>query len=344
MNAPNPRRKVLISAFSFAPGLGSEPGAGWVFARAAASHSDVWVVTTRPREKLVAEALAADPELASSMRVLYLDLPARWNRLFTNKRGVFVVYPIWQRSLRRFARDLHAEIGFDVAHHVTLASDWQPCGLRFVRDIPLVWGPVGGATYQPLGLLRWLGARGILTHVARSIFTRVARRVSGDPTARRAAVVVAMNSDVARRYAYARHVVVEPNFALGADELVSRSVPSWGPKVAIFVGRLLSWKGTRLAVSAMGRPEVADWELHFYGNGPDRPHLEKLAAKLGVSHRVRFFGRVPRAEVISAMAGAHAMLFPSMHDSAGWVVGEASSVGLPGCVSQHRRPAADGRH
>jgi glycosyltransferase involved in cell wall biosynthesis len=138
-----------------------------------------------------------------------------------------------------------------------------------------------------------------------------------------------MNSDVARRFRYAKRVVVEPNFALGSDELVPRDVPHSGPKVAVFVGRLLSWKGTRLAVSALGRPEAADWELHFYGNGPDRPHLERLAARLGVTDRVKFVGRQPRADVIAAMARAHAMLFPSMHDSAGWVVGEATSVGCP---------------
>ena len=319
----------MISAFSFAPGLGSEPGAGWVFAGGAASHSDVWVVTTRPRQKLVEQALADDPELAKSLHVRYLDLPGSANRLFTNKKGVFLAYVLWQRRLRKFAVQLHEEVGFDVAHHVTLASDWQPCGLRHLPDVPLVWGPVGGATYQPLRLLRWLGLRGLWTHAARSLLTRVGRRLSGDPTARRAAVVVGMNSDVAKRFAYARRVVVEPNFALTDSELVSRHVPENGPKVAIFVGRLLSWKGTRLAVSALARPEAADWELHFYGNGPDRPHLERLAAQLGVSDRVKYLGRVPRTQVIDAMAGAHAMLFPSMHDSAGWVVGEASSVGCP---------------
>lgn len=329
MNAPDYRRKVLISAFSFAPGLGSEPGAGWVFACGAASHSDVWVVTTRPRQHLVDRALADDPALAGSMHVLYLDLPGSANRLFTNKKGVFLAYVLWQRRLRRFTAQLHADVGFDVAHHVTLASDWQPCGLRHLRDVPLVWGPVGGATYQPLKLLRWLGPRGMWTNAARSLLTRAGRRLSGDPTARRAAVVVVMNTDVAKRFAYARHVVVEPNFALADADVGARHVPKDGPKVAIFVGRLLTWKGTRLAVSALARPEAADWHLHFYGNGPDRPHMEQLAAKLGVADRVRFLGRKPRSEVIDAMARAHAMLFPSMHDSAGWVVGEASSVGCP---------------
>jgi glycosyltransferase involved in cell wall biosynthesis len=179
-------------------------------------------------------------------------------------------------------------------------------------------------------MMRWLGWRGVLVDVARSTLTRVARRFSGDPTARRAAVVVAMNADVARRFQHARNVVVEPNFALTDDELVERPPAAGGTgRTAIFVGRLIPWKGTRIAIAALARPEAQRWRIEFYGNGPDRPYLEQLAGQLGVADRVQFRGRVTRLEVLDAMARADAFVFPSLHDSAGWAVGEASSMGCP---------------
>src|SRR5439155_9835094 len=116
-------------------------------------------------------------------------------------RDVYWYYALWQRALARRARRLHAELGFDVAHHVTFAADWLPCGLARLRGVPLVWGPVGGASYLSWPLARWLGARGIASELARSVGTRAARSLWGERTARRAALVVAQNDDVAARFA-----------------------------------------------------------------------------------------------------------------------------------------------
>jgi glycosyltransferase involved in cell wall biosynthesis len=48
-----------------------------------------------------------------------------------------------------------------------------------------------------------------------------------------------------------------------------------------------------------------------------------------VTRRVVFHGHRPRAEVLHAVAGCDAMLFPSMHDQAGWAAAEASALGRP---------------
>ena len=75
--------------------------------------------------------------------------------------------------------------------------------------------------------------------------------------------------------------------------------------------------------------EVAQGLLDLYGEGYERASLEALASRLGVSTRVRFHGRVPREEVLRAFGTADALLFPSLHDQAGWVAAEASAMGCP---------------
>jgi hypothetical protein len=37
--------KILISAYSCEPGMGSEPGVGWNIAREVAKYHEVWVLT-----------------------------------------------------------------------------------------------------------------------------------------------------------------------------------------------------------------------------------------------------------------------------------------------------------
>ena len=326
------RRRVLISAAACGPCEEPEASAGWAFAKAAAENHDVWVIT-RPRFRAEMDAdLAAHPELQGHLEVVHLDLPPWVQRLRRRSWDLYWYYALWQWALARVARRLHRRVGFDVAHHITFANDWLPCGLNRLRDVPIVWGPVGGAsTFSFWRMRRWLGRRGLVGEVLRTMLTGAPRRLWGDPVARRAAVVVAQNPDVATRFDFARRVVVEPNAVMDspAEVAVPHEVGEGEPRTAVFVGRLIGWKGARLAVATMAHPGAAGWRLRVYGEGYDREGLEQWVAQHGLSDRVEFMGHRPRAEVLAAYRSADAMLFPSMHDQAGWVVAEASSVGCP---------------
>ncbi|GAA1732184.1 hypothetical protein GCM10009809_29590 [Isoptericola hypogeus] len=331
-----PRRRVLISAYACGPGDGPEAAAGWAFATAAATQADVVVITRRRFADSIAAALDADPELAQRITVLHME---RHPALVAAKRGqagIYWYYVLWQRKVRRLAAQLHRERRFDLVHHVTFANDWLPCGLVGATDAPLVWGPVGGASASPLRLARWLGVRGTLTEVVRECATRPLRRLWGDAAARTASVVIAQNQDVAHRFRSSRHVVVEANASISLDDVAlppdgATSVPLGAVtgRRAVYVGRLIPLKGVRIAVAALADPALADWTLDIYGDGRERASLERQAHRLGLTDRVRFLGHRPRAEALAALARADALVFPSMHDQAGWVAAEASAFGCP---------------
>ncbi|NYD68409.1 glycosyltransferase family 4 protein [Agromyces atrinae] len=331
--APNRRRRVFLSAYACGPVEEPEASAGWAFATAAAEHDDVWVVTRRRFEPAVTAALAADPELASHLTVIHIDLSDRVRAWWKHSWDLYWYYALWQRKLLRTVTRLHAELHFDLVHHVTFANDWMPCGLSRLPDVPFVWGPIGGATKMPYWKLRrWLGTRGLVYELIRDLVTRVPRRIFGDPAARRASLVIAQNQDVADRFRRAERVIVEPNAALDLAAMPEPEPRSTGPtptKRAVYVGRLIPLKGVPLAISAIARETSTEWTLDIYGSGPQRELLESLAAELGVTARIRFLGHRPRAEVLRALAEADAMLFPSMHDQAGWAAAEASTLGCP---------------
>ncbi len=325
--------KVVLSASACAPHRGSEPGTGWQWAEAAARRHDVWLLTpTRNREAIDAEIAARDD--LGRLHPVYVDEP-RWIPTDeTALRFRRLRYLAWQRRAGAAARRLHAEHGIDVAHHVTFAADWQPCGLTALDEVPLVWGPVGGATRPVWSLWRHLGARGLLEEVARSVLTGTGRLLVGRRVARRAAVTVAMNPDVVEALGDApRRVVVESHVAIDPNVL-SHAAPRpdgspQGPRTAVFVGRLIGWKGIHLAVEAIARPELADWRLVIFGRGPLEEQLRRRATELGVGDRVDLPGYLPRDGVLDAVARADALVFPSLHDSGGWAVGEAITLGCP---------------
>ena len=255
-------------------------------------------------------------------------------------------YSLWQWALARRAKQLHHEVGFDVAHHVTFANDWLPCGLA-VLTVPLIWGPVGGASrYRCVAVPALVGLSRRHHRTSRGVVTGLSRRLFTDAVARRAALVVAQNEAVAHRFADSRRVVVEPNACLAPSSSGS-AVPTADAAppsavhrrhTALFVARLNAWKGGRLAVAVMAHPRIASWDLRVYGDGYERRALERLSQDFGVADRVCFMGHRPRAEVLAAYAEADALFFPSLHDQAGWVVAEASSVGCPVGLPATGRP------
>ena len=319
-----------MSAYGCDPAGGSEPGAGWGFAVAAARHFDVWVFAHPRWEPAISAVLTGDPELAAHLHVRYVSLGRTLTRLRRRPADLYWYYFLWQRKVGRIASELHKEIGFDVAHHVTFANDWLPAGLARLSDVPLVWGPVGAAARPPIWRLRrWLGARGFAVELVRLVATESVRRLCADPVARQAALVVAQNEAVARRFAYARRVVLEPNSALGPVPAAPAGRHDSGQRTALFVGRLIPLKGVRLAIEVMAHPLVRDWQLTLLGEGGEYDVLRRRARQLGVADRVHFAGHLPRAEVLAAYASAHALLFPSFRDQASWAVAEASSAGCP---------------
>jgi glycosyltransferase involved in cell wall biosynthesis len=318
--------RVLISAYACAPDRGSEPGAGWRWAAAAADNHEVWLLTNEFNRAAIESELERRPEVA--IKPIYVA-QANWIPIEPASLRFFRSrYLIWQRKAGRVARALHDEHRFDVAHHITIAADWLPTGIAELPDVPLVWGPVGGTIKSALPLWRWLGARGVVDELLRIAVTSPGRKLIGERLASRAALTVAMNRDVERRFRRYGPVAVEPNVAI--DPAVhAEGPPSTGGRRAVFVGRLIAWKGPRIAVAALARPELAGWQLDLFGQGPEEEAIRQLVDELGLDGRVHLHGYQPRAEVMAAIQQADVLVAPSLRDSAGWAVAEAMTLGCP---------------
>ena len=100
------RPKVLLSAYACRPQGGSEPGAGWAWAKAAARDHDVWLLTRGKFAHEIAEELAIRP--VPGLTVVPLELPKWILRLRRRPADVYWYYPLWQGLARRTARELHA--------------------------------------------------------------------------------------------------------------------------------------------------------------------------------------------------------------------------------------------
>jgi glycosyltransferase involved in cell wall biosynthesis len=320
-----PRRKVLVSAYACEPGKGSEPGAGWLWALAAARTSDVWVLTrANNRPPIEAHPASASPTL----RFVYVDLPHRLRRWKRPGRGIRLYYVLWQLSALRAARPLHARERFDVVHHVTFANLWLPA-LACALDAPFVIGPAGGGQEVAPEHYRALGTRG----VAKETALRAARRLAGlNPLVRlawrRASIILLNNRETGLRLPPRARSKAMLRPGQCVDGLApAPPTPPAAPPTAVYAGRLHRFKGVHLALRALAL--VPDWRLLLVGGGPELGRLRRLARQLGVEGRVQFHPPVDQQRLWRLIAGADAFVLPSLKEGGGFAALEAAALGLP---------------
>lgn len=326
--------KVLMSAYSCEPGRGSEPGVGWNTAREVANHHEVWVLTRPDESRDAIEAeLSSNP--VPNLHFVYFNMPLiGWLWQLNQSGAMQIHYYLWQIQAYFVARSLHRQIGFDVAHHVTFVKYSSPCFLAFL-PIPLVWGPVGGGESAPKPFWRDFNPQNWIYEALRSLWRSVGEL---DPftrlTAKRCAIAFATTEDTAKRVrklgALSVQCLSESSLSqTDVQQLGQLSLPNAEPVRFISIARLLHWKGFHLGLRAFAQANLADAEYWILGDGPELKRLKTLAIDLGIAHQVKFWGFLPREQVLEKLSACSALIHPSLHDSGGWVCLEAMAAGRP---------------
>jgi glycosyltransferase involved in cell wall biosynthesis len=335
------RARILATAYACRPGSGSEDGNGWWLADQLRRFGDVWVLTPSNNraaiESAAIESAANEAPQRGFVKFVYVDVP-RWPADSTAaNRWRRTHYNLWQLRILRTARRLHAEIGFDVVHHLTYGQYWSGTWIGRLGP-PFVWGPVGGGESAPADLVAALPEAGQRYERHRDMARTVGRRTLPVARAARAATLVLAATDETKRAVEALRVArveVMPTAALpDADyealAAIRASAPQSGLRI-MCVGRLEYWKGFHLAVEAFASfvAKAPDSELWIVGAGPAEGHLRELVRAHGLEDKVSLLGRLPRSEVLERLARSHVLAHPSLHDSAGWATLEAAAAGLP---------------
>jgi rhamnosyl/mannosyltransferase len=149
---------------------------------------------------------------------------------------------------------------------------------------------------------------------------------------RAAAVVVPSRAHLAlsdELVGYESKVEVIP---FGIDESRWETVPPTPPGApprAIFIGRLVAYKGLDILLRALER--VPELRLDIVGSGPEGPRLRTLAQALAITDRVRWYGEYPDEDLPRRMADADFLVLPSVtvQEMFGLVVLEAMAAGRP---------------
>lgn len=342
--------RILASAYACEPGLGSEPGIGWNWARQIALHHELTLITRKNNVAAIRKAAAAED---LRIEVIGHDLSEAVLRWKKGGRGAMAYYYLWQKSLRAVAESLGAKERFDVAHHLTFASGWIPSGLSAV-GLPFVFGPVGQHPSIPAEFQSTFDLVGRAGEAFRSSARRMVPAVdsSVQATWEQSDVILSLGQAFGDRLPQHLAARTRPMLACGIEgNQVTEPTPRVKdePLRVLFCGRLVDLKGIHLALNAFAlASKEANMTLEIIGTGPERSRLEATIRKRGLEDRVQLRGQLPHAQSIAAMRAAHVLLFPSF-EGAGMVVPEAMAAGTavlcldfggPGEMCSHGRGVA----
>jgi len=124
-------------------------------------------------------------------------------------------------------------------------------------------------------------------------------------------------------------IVVIPN-GVNLNEFNDLKKTREDHRTILCVSRLEKYKGIQYLIKVLPLLEN-DVILEVVGNGPYRDHLVKLARKLNVFERVRFFQDLPRGDLLQKYVNADVFALLSKHEAYGLSVAEALFAGTP-CI------------
>ena len=345
---PATRPKVLVIAEAANPQWTSVPLVGWSLASALRNVADVHLVTqVRNRDAILAEGwvegtdfTAVDSE--ALMRPLWKL--AEWLRMGQGKGWTMLQaissasYPYFEHLVwRQFGADIRAG-KYDLVHRVTPLSPTATSSLARkckAEGVPFILGPLNGGVPWPKGFdadrrreREWLSyIRGLYRLMPGR------RRMLRDASALIVASAHTMTEIPAQHRAKTLYVpenAVDPaRFNLTAAQDLTP------PLRAVFVGRLVPYKGPEILLEAM-EPLLTEGRmvLDIIGSGPLDAALRARNLP-GVTHH----GWLDHRAVQAVMARANVLAFPSIREFGGGVVLEAMALGVVPVVCAYAGPA-----
>ena len=116
------------------------------------------------------------------------------------------------------------------------------------------------------------------------------------------------------------------NFIDEIKEKVKKIREKYGPKIILFVGRLIYYKGLEYLIQAM---KSVDAKLLIIGEGHLKENLQKLVDKLKIENKVFFLGKVSNSGIVGYFYACDIFVLPSVEktEAFGLVQLEAMACG-----------------
>lgn len=227
----------------------------------------------------------------------------------------------WLSAGRSLLRDYLSEVGFpDLIHaHSLLYAGALAAEMKKIHGIPFV--VTEHSTHYARGMIRGWQLPFIRAGVDHASVRIAVSEALAD-------LLQKFHSDYQDKWVYVPNMV-DVNVFCGTAPIASVGGPN--KKFVFFSAALLTKKkGLNFLIDAFANNFASDhFELWIGGDGEERSALEAQAGSTSASARIRFLGKLDRAQMASYMAGCDIFVLPSLYETFGVVLIEALASGKP---------------
>ncbi|HWZ22314.1 MAG TPA: glycosyltransferase [Cytophagaceae bacterium] len=317
--------KILLSAYACRPNHGSEPAVGWNWAIEIAKLGHEVQVLTRNDNRPFIEAEST--LITDKVHFTYYDLPNHF--LWMKKLSIYFYYTLWQ--LGAYLMIKKNKENYDIIHHITYVSFRFPIFLHLLKG-KFILGPIAGGEESSPNLTSTLPVFYKIIERVRTCFNYLNRfNLFINHAYARANKIYVTTDETFSKIPSKYHYKTKISPAIGVNSITNSIVEKHEKFTILYAGQLLHWKGVHIAIESYAKALKINPYLHFkiIGSGKFKKYLHRLVTDLKIEDKIEFIEKLPQKELFDEYKRAHLFLFPSLHDSGGFVVIEAMSFSLP---------------
>ena len=322
---------IIITAYACEPYRGSEPEVGLKYIENTMRRNyKLTVITRENNRKNLVDYFKKD---YNKIKFIYFDLTL-YLKWFT-KKSIFIhlYYNLWQLKVAKIINKSINLNNISIIHHLTFIN------LRSLFSIQkfnkkIIIGPISGGELIDIKFYKYLSIRNIIWEQIRVLFYLLIKyRFLNYKLLKKSSKILISNKDCIKLIPKEFHNKIQIfNQARIDNHLINT------PKISnnklfklIFVGRLESFKGIKILLKIFFELLKKDnnFNLTIIGDGNMKNYIKNFINKNSLINKIDIIGFMKRNELISFYKKMDLMLFPSFRESAGLVVVEAMSQGMP---------------
>ena len=327
---------ILVNAYACSPNWGSEQGMAWNWIKNLSQYCNLYIITEGEYKELIEKAVKDLPQ-KENLHFYYNPLPDRVRKMCWNQGDwrFYYYYNKWQWKTYQIALNIIREHSIDVLHQLNMIGFREPGYLWKIKDIPLVWGPIGGMELMPVAYLEGASLKHklniYLKNIVNTYQTKYSKRVQ-KAIFRADALVAAVKGVKDKVELYYDREIILINETGCYPNAVARNNITKDTFDVLWVGKMDFRKQLGLAIKCISQLDDCEQiTLHIVGSGSEKEvtYYRSLAKKLGVDETCKWYGSIPNKEVHELMKKSDLLLFTSIMEGTPHVVLEAIGNNLP---------------
>jgi glycosyltransferase involved in cell wall biosynthesis len=322
---------VLINAYAVSPTSGSEPGMGWNWIIYLSDYCNLYVITEGEWQKEIEETLESIPHKRNNIHFYYIPVSSKIRKMCWNQGDwrFYIYYRKWQAKALLKAKQICSEREIDILHQLNMVGYREPGMLWKIKNIPTVWGPIGGFGEIPISYLSIYTFKESVKQIVKQCINRFQIFVPYILQAvKKTTILVACNSVAKKSLEIFRSDYIPVIGEVGGfEQLFVEPTDKYSQNrlIVTWIGKNDSRKALILALKTFEKLSSFTIELHVIGVDYESAIFENKE-KL---KNVFFHPWMPLVEVHKHLSQSHIFLFSSLFEATGTVVLEALSFGVP---------------